>query len=207
MLVLLIICVAMIRLWGIKLFCLKKTQMEIQKKIKKHCKKSNFVAITREVAKDWDFISRGYIVDYSNNFVVMQTTDDFMLNGFIIFPTSHITHLRRNKNDKYYDEITKSENDKRNFGISTKVDISYWKTLFNTFLNNEMNIIIECEKPSKKTFTIGKVKKLTKKAVFIHYFGATGFLDKKLTKIKFKNISKVTFADRYTTTFGKYVRT
>jgi len=64
---------------------------------------------------------------------------------------------------------------------------------------------VECEYMKNPTFTIGPIIKVGDRSVEITYFDATGKLDKKPTKIKYKDISQVRFATRYTKVFKKYV--
>ncbi len=177
---------------------------KVQKKIKDFYENQKFARITRKVAKDWNELSRGYIVDFSNSFVVIQECDDFRLLGFNILPIKDFKKIRYNKNDKYYDKIMLLENEKENIGIKTKVDLTDWKSIFNSLKENNKNIVIECENPKISSFTIGPIKRITNKSVFIQYFNATGLLDNKPTKIKYKNITKIMFDDRYIDIFSKY---
>ena len=180
--------------------------MSIEDKIKEHCKSKKFSRITRDVTDVWDELSNGYIVDYSKNFVVIQESDDFKLLGFNIFPTQHISRIRYNNQDRYYDKILAWENEKDKLGLRTKVDLTNWKTIFKTFQKKKKNVIVECENPDIETFTIGTVKRVTDKSVFILYFDALGLLDDKPTRIDYDNISKVKFDDRYIEIFSKYTR-
>ena len=175
-------------------------------KIKEHFENLKFSRITREVAEDWDEISRGYIVDFSKDFVVLQETDDFKALGFCIIPIQQITQIRYNNYDRYYDKIMTWENEKINIVLKTKVDLTSWKTIFKTFQRKKMNIIVECENPEIGSFTIGKVKRVTDKNVSILHFDAAGFIDEKPTKVDNENITKVIFDDRYINVFKKYIR-
>lgn len=55
--------------------------------------------------------------------------------------------------------------------------------------------------------SVGAIVKIANKSVQIHHFDADGYLRKKPTKIKFKEITKVIFDDRYLDVFNKYIRT
>jgi len=165
-----------------------------------------FTRITRKVSDDSEFLSRGYVVDCSNDFVVIQETDDFKLLGFDILPISQIIKIRYNNHDRNYDKIMDWENEKTSLGLKTKIDLTDWKTIFKTLQKKNMNIIVECESPDISSFTIGPVNKVTDKSVFVLNFDASGFLDEKPTKIDFQNISKIMFDDRYIDIFCKYIR-
>ncbi|TYA56793.1 hypothetical protein [Formosa maritima] len=179
---------------------------EMREKIKDFYENQKFARITRKVADDWDELSRGYIVDFSNDFVVIQECDDFRLLGFNILLIKDFKQIRHNNNDKYYDKIMLLENEKKNIGIKTKVDLTDWKSIFQSLRKNKKNVVVECENPEIDSFTIGPIKRISDKSVFIQYFNATGFLDEKPTKIEFKNITKIMFDDRYVDIFSKYTR-
>jgi len=180
--------------------------MKIKEKIKKHHQDQKFARITRRIAKEWNEVSRGYIVDYSADFVVLQETDDFKLLGFNILPVGHLLDIRYNHHDKYYDKIMSWEKEKDKIGLRTKVNLTSWKTIFKTFQKKKMSVIVECEDPKINSFTIGQIKRITDKNVSILYFDAAGFLDEKPTRLKFQDITKVTFDDRYVDVFSKYTR-
>ena len=137
---------------------------------------------------------------------MLQDSDDFKLLGYCIIPIKHIKRIRYNKHDRYYDKIMDWENEKKNLGISTKIELKSWRQIFEDFQKRNMNIIVECENPEIGSFTIGPVVKVSDRSVHILYFDAAGYIDKKPTKICYKNITKVSFDDRYIEVFSKYIR-
>ncbi len=181
-------------------------KQHMKEKIKHFYENQKFAHIKRKITKGWNELSRGYIVDFSDDFLVMQESDDFRLLGFDILPIKYFKKIRYNKNDKYYDKIMFLENEKKNIGIKTKVDLTDWVSIFNSLKEKNKNVIIECENPEIDSFTIGSIKKVANKSVFIQHFDATGFLDNELTKIRYKNITKIIFDDRYIDVFSKYTR-
>ena len=178
----------------------------MQEKIKDFYDNQKFARIKRKIDEDFEKISRGYIVDFSNEFVIIQECDDFKLLGFNIIPINNIIEIRYNNNDKYYDKIMSLENEKKNIGLKTKVNLNDWKTIFQSLRKNKKNVIVECENPEIDSFTIGPIKRVTEKNVFIQYFNASGLLNEKFTKIEFVAITKIMFDDRYIDVFSKYLR-
>ncbi|MBE9600743.1 hypothetical protein [Pedobacter sp. MC2016-24] len=149
----------------------------------------------------------GYIVDFNEDFVVLQEIDDFNLNGYRIFATSTISKIRYNDYDMYYNDIMEWE------GITDKViyphsiDLTNWNTIFQSVKALGLNAIIENEKPGKEIFAIGPIIKVTDKSVSINSFDPTGLLDKELTKFKWKDITIMQLDNRYINVFSKYLRT
>lgn len=185
---------------------LKHRKMKIRNKIEHHYNERKFSRISRRVAKDWNEVTRGYIVDFSDRFIIVQLTEDFRFAGFNILPIDQIEKIRYNKHDKYYDKIMGWEEQKKNLGTKTNIRLSSWKDIFLSFKKRKKNIIVECEHSKINTFTIGPIVKVGDNSVYIRYFDSAGILDKKPTKIKFKHISKVLFDDRYIDVFSKYVK-
>jgi len=178
----------------------------VLEKIKDHFENKKFARITRKIGKGYTAISRGYIVDYSNNFLILQEDYDFQLIGYNVLPVDQIKNIRFNKNDKYYHKIMIWEGEVEKAGISYKIDLESWQTVFKSIKNHQLNVIVECENPAIGSFTIGPILKANKKLVYIQNFDPGGFLDEKHTTIDFESITKVQFDDRYANIFGKYLR-
>jgi hypothetical protein len=64
-----------------------------------------------------------------------------------------------------------------------------------------------CGKQEKiPNFFIGPIKKSSKNKITIQNYDPGGLLDKKLTSIKYDDITTLKFGDRYSTTFRKYLQ-
>ena len=107
--------------------------MLMKKKIKQYFKNQKYARFTRLLANEHDDTSRGYILDFSEDFIVLQETDDFLAKGYIILPIKYCTRVSSDKHDRYYDKIMKWEKEKKKIGLKTKVDLSDWKSIFKTF--------------------------------------------------------------------------
>jgi len=142
----------------------------MDKKVKKFEKYLQKCIDTQEVVKiyrdvtDGESDLYGYIVDKSDDFLVIHNENEFLLDGYTIIRKDQFDYIRC---DEY--------------------------------------VTVECEYMKNPTFTIGPIIKVGDRSVEITYFDATGKLDKKPTKIKYKDISQVRFATRYTKVFKKYV--
>ncbi len=181
-------------------------EMNIEKRLKKHLDKKRFARVSRSISKNRLEISRGFILDYSDELILLQGTDDFQIQGFVVFEKAAIKEIRYNKNDKYYDKILDWEGIKKELGILTKVNISSWKKLFKSLKKKNKNVIIECEHPKIDQFIIGEILEVGKKKLSILYFNAAGVWDEKPTKVKYKDITKVMYDDPYVEVFSKYTR-
>jgi len=180
--------------------------MTIHDKIKFHHDNKRFARVTRQVADDCMEVSRGYIVDYSENFIILQETDDFKVFSYLALPIAQISTIRFNSHDRFYDKIMVLEKEIENISLPHKIDLSSWQTIFKSIKTIGLNVIVECENPNIDTFTIGPITKTTKNLVYILYFDPTGFIDEKPTSIDYESITKVMFDDRYINVFSKYIR-
>lgn len=180
--------------------------MKIQKKIERNFKEKRYSKITRKISKKEAVINEGYILDYSDRFILMQEEHDFTFRGFWILESSKIKKFRYNKYDKYYDFIIESEGLKKNLKVKTKVKLSSWETILTSLQEAKKHIIVECEHRKRDQYIIGEIIKVTSKSVSILYFSPEGILDKKPTKVKYKNITKISFDDKYVDIYSKYLR-
>ncbi len=178
---------------------------KIIEKLDKHCKEKLYVRLTRKKG-GYEGISTGYIVDKSNDFILLQESDEFRILGYQIIPINTIKHVRYNKNDKTYDNIIRQEKLFDKVKSKYKIDLSDWKSILTDIKKTGLTVISECEHPELNYFCIGNIMRINEKSLSIRYFNAQGFLDKKNTKHKFKDITKLSFDDHYANVFSKYVK-
>ncbi len=162
--------------------------------------------MTRQIADDYTEVSRGYVVDYSKDFIILQETDDFRVFSYLVLPVAQIKDIRFNSHDKFYDKIMVWEKEIEKVSLPHKIDLTNWQTIFKSIKSIGLNVIVECENPSIDTFTIGPIIKIKKTLVYILYFSPTGFIDEKPTSVDYNSITKVMFDDRYINVFSKYIR-
>lgn len=187
-----------------------KGKQEILTKIREHCSNNLYARISRigKANSKFSEVSRGYILDYSNDFLLFREEEDFLFTGLNIIPIKYVKAIRYNANDKYCDHINKSEYDITEFQLddSIKIDLTSWESIFESLMNSKKIVISECEKLKHGYFAIGDIKKFNKKFVFINHFDAEGNRDKELVKHKYNWITKITFDDNYSKVFSKYIK-
>lgn len=175
-------------------------------KIRVHCNNKRYSKIKRQFAEGTFENKNGYIVDYSNDFIVLQEVDDFVIRGYLIIPIQTIKEIRLNNSDKYFEKIYQKEGITEKIEKKHKIDLTNWETIFKSIKKLDFNVIIQNETPNDNTFDIGPIIKITKKSVYIRYFDATGLLDDDLTKIDWDFITLVNFDDIYINTLSKYLK-
>ncbi len=176
----------------------------IADKLKLHL--NNYVKITRTIAPGVDETSSGYILDFTDDLLLLQETDDFALDGYCILPVKQIKKIRHNKFDKCYKQIMIAEGEAAKVGIGYKIDLTTWPSVFKSIQAAKLNVIVEVEDPANKIFSIGPILKITNKKIHIEYFDPEGFIMAIPDKINFDDITKLKFDDRYINVFSKYLR-
>lgn len=177
---------------------------KILEKIEKHHAEKLYVRLTRKKG-DFEGISTGFILDKSNDFILFQESDEFKILGYQIIPINTIKHIRYNKNDKTYERILNEEGLLKEVKSKHKIDLTDWISISNDIKKTKLPIISECEHPKLNYFCIGRLEHVNKKSISIKYFNAQGILNKKNTKHKFENITKLSFDDHYANVFSRYL--
>ena len=177
---------------------------KIIEKLTKHHTEKLYTRLTRKFGS-LEKISSGFIVDKSDDFILLQETDDFRILGYQIIPIKTIKHVRYNENDKTYERILREEGLLSEVKSKYSIDLTDWNTLCNDIKQTGLTIISECEHPKYDYFCIGELISVNKKSISIRYFDAAGKLDKENTKHSFNKITKISFDDHYANIFSKYV--
>jgi hypothetical protein len=175
--------------------------------LQRHIDKKDFVKIIRTFKGREEDIS-GFMLMYSNDFILLQIDNELMRNGYAVIPKHQFDSIRCNRYDRTLKKIYKQEGLlNTQYGIDQPISLKSWQELFSSLKKLDYHIIVECEDKDEPDFNIGPIKSIYKDKVGIQYYDPTGRLDNKPTTIKFSDITIVRFGDRYSTTFRKYLRT
>jgi hypothetical protein len=174
--------------------------------LQKHIDKKDFVKINRTF-KDREENISGFILSLSENFLLLQVDNAFILDNYTIIPKDHFYNVRCKKYDIKLKKIYKEEGllDTQ-YGIQQSISLKNWQDIFVNLKKLDYHIIVECEDKEDPDFVIGPIKRVNKDSVSIQYYDPIGNLEDKLTNVKFKDITIVKFGDGYTTTFRKYLK-
>ena len=181
-------------------------KMDILEKIKYNHQNKIYSKVYRKVGKGNTVRSNGYIVDYSESYILLQETFDFEIGGYLVIPINTISKIVLNANDKYYHKIMQLEGLTDKIINKHKLDLTSWESIFKSIRKLNLNVIIENENPDDSSFDIGIIEKITKNSVYLRYFDAKGYLSIEPTKIVWNLITIAQFDDKYTNTFSKYLR-
>lgn len=179
------------------------TEKEFKKLIQKHIDKVNFVKVILE----GDSSIFGFIVKYSDEFLMIEETYDFSLAGTKIVPYEKVKSIRHNKFDKVSKMIFAEEGlIKFNQKIIDKTSLKDFESLFKSIKKQNFHCIVESRKKKIGFFSIGKILDVNEKSVTIQNYDVAGKIYEKPDEISFKSIELVNFNDNYSKTFRKYLK-
>jgi len=179
--------------------------MKFSKKIAIAIKEKRLVKIYRYFTSE-ELIITGFILDSSDDFILLQNESDFLLDGYSIIRINDIEKIRYGKYEKYFEMMLEKEGIIKDIGIDDGIELQNPQSIFNSIKLKKLYVITECQKENDGRFIIGPIERSNKKSLEIRYFDATGYLEKKLTKLKFKDITTIQIDTRYLNYFSKYLR-
>ena len=143
-----------------------------------------------------------YILDHSDKLFMGVEEDDFMLDGFQIRKISDLNKIEI-KNDLCA-KINEETNILANI-CKPDVDISSWKTVFESLKALNIFIIVENEKlDGESIFYMGYITEIKKTSVIFSHIDADGEWYDNI-EIPYSDVTSVTFNDRYSKTWQKYL--
>jgi hypothetical protein len=181
----------------------KYSEREFKKLIQKHIRNIDFVKVTL----DDDSAIHGFLVKLSDDFLMMEETNDFTLAGTKIVPYHRVRGIRNNIYDKVSKAIYADEKlIQFNEDIIKKTNLDSPESLFKSIKKQNFHCIVESTKNKKFLFSIGEIIDITTRTVLINNYDPAGRINKKPRKISFKNIDLINFNDNYSKVFRKYLK-
>jgi len=141
-----------------------------------------------------------YPNEVNDTFLLAQEEDDFILDGYFI---RKITHLK-----KVEMRLDLCHEINECFGITEQiahpgVDISSWKSIFESLMKKDTYVIIEDCIGGK--IAIGVIEKVLKSKLYFKRFNAKGIWDEKIMEIPYSSITGVEWGTRYDVMWKKYL--
>ena len=146
------------------------------------------------------YYSYCYPIEVNSKFLLGQEEDDFLLDGYSIRKISQLSKVVV-KDDKC-NKINKK------FGITNQVknpniDISNWKSIFESL--KELNTYIIIEDEINDEFAIGIIEKVFDNKLYFRSFDADGIWDEDVIEFKYSHITSVSWDTRYANYWKRYL--
>ena len=142
----------------------------------------------------------GYPVCVAKDLFLMAVDDDFILNGFKVRRLRDIFVIQ--DRNGMYQAIAEKEG-LTDFEVPD-VDITDWPSVFTSLQRLGKHIIVEREY-EPDFFWLGIIEAVGEDHVLLRHYDADGIWQEPVS-ISFREITSVTFDDRYVNVFSKYVR-
>lgn len=143
-------------------------------------------------------------VAMNNTLFLGAKEDDFVLDGYSVRRFQDAVKARCKK--VLHDDILKKE------GVIEQVqppniDLTSWETVFRSLEKENRNIAVERESLHEKEceYIIGRIEKVGKKSIHIRHFDANGIWQNIPYRMSYKEITSVSFGNRYVEVFSKYL--
>ncbi len=141
-----------------------------------------------------------YILGSSNNLFYVANEEDFIINGFEIRNISDLDFIDINRSAcSKINEINKLLANLN----APNIDLCSWETVINSIKKLNKYCIIQNEYDDM--YYIGEIIRVTKDNVYFKHFDSFGKWEEELYQIPLSSITSISFDDRYSTTWQKYL--
>lgn len=178
---------------------------DIKEQLLEHINHARYIQINRDEIDD-DSLS-GIPLSIGNRLLLIKFYYDFSFDGFKILRMQDLTEVRYNATDKFVEKILIEEGLISEEQQSIIKNLDHWKDTFLELKTLNKNIIVELEDydGDDLSFFIGKIIEVNNDFISFRHFNSIGEWEEKPEKIFYKDISIVTFDDRYSSIISKYV--
>jgi hypothetical protein len=148
----------------------------------------------------------GFVVERGPELLLLHRLDDFDLAGYALLRLDDVTAARSEDVEAFTVRVLRDEDQLRHVGPpDPPVPVSSWGDAFEALRASRRIVIVESEEFEQEEFYIGRIVRVQDDAVVVHHFDAIGTWDDEPTAIRFADITRVRFDERYTTVFEPYV--
>lgn len=173
----------------------------MKEKLNKHIARSSNIKIYLDIEGEKNTF-HGIPVLLSGSLVAFHELYEFHFFGYRIVPLKYIAKIRRSKHETTYQRILKSTGELKSHTTPSWLRIRSWKSLFTSLKKNEICACVE----TANVFAIGEIHANTDKAVVLNSFDSHGEWCNPKHKIKYSEISEVSFGGEYSETFNNYMK-
>lgn len=172
-------------------------------KIKEYIKDFSQIYIYRDDIDD-DGIA-GIPLKINNDFLLILYLYDFVFDGYKVLTLDDITEWRGNQIEEFHDYILAQEGTVKNADRLENLNIDSWKNIFGFLQNHQKMIDISLEREEeKRNFFVGKVDEVFEDSIMLREISVTGEYKNRRKRIYYKDITLISFGNRYSEMLDKY---
>jgi len=162
----------------------------------------NLISIRRE--KIDDRRTQAFLINYSNELILIKYVYDFILDGLMVLRCSDISEIKSDKTDLLQTQILKDEGTYSDVDFHTKCDLSSWRSAFSSLAPLNRFITVEDENPEYPLFYLGEVRDIGIESVSILGFSGAANWDDETSEIYYEDISCVQTGNNYANVYERY---
>lgn len=176
--------------------------MEYQNVIKSCIVSKKQITIEREEVDDEPITAIPIMM--SEQLLLIHYLYDFCTDGYKVLCIPDITKVERGKIEEFHDEIICKEG-MLNLLCAPKVSICSWKDFFDSMVKENRLIDVSLEKVQNgKNFFVGKVRATNENFIELQEMDGLGNYKRGISKLFYKDITLVSFGNRYSELLDKY---
>ncbi|MBO6620289.1 MAG: hypothetical protein JJ892_13235 [Balneola sp.] len=149
---------------------------------------------------------QGFLLDYSDEIILLQYISDFRMDGLMILKRSDITEIESDKTDSFQTQILKDDGifDKIQFNTVYKVDNLHCFFLSLKKINEKELVILENETSDPPIFCLGRVEMIGRKSISIKSFSGRAKWKEESEIFDFNDINSVQIQSSYIKGYQRY---
>lgn len=162
----------------------------------------NLVSIERKYI-DQNSI-QGFILDESDELLLVQYVYDFRCDGLLVLSKSDITKVVSTKTDKFQTKLIKNLKLLDNQLLATNYNIQSWREFFRSIKSHHKYVIVEQERFEDPVFTIGRIERNLKSHIKMRHFTGIARWGDELQDINYGDITRCQVASNYINVYERY---
>lgn len=147
---------------------------------------------------------QAFLLDYSENLVLVRYVYDFILDGLMVLRRSDISEIKSDKTDLFQTQILKDEGVYSEVEFDAKCSLDSWKSVFSTLGASHRFVTIEDENPEYPLFYLGEIRNMGEESLSIAGFSGAANWDDEVSEVYYEDISCVQIGNNYANVYERY---
>jgi hypothetical protein len=162
----------------------------------------DLVSIYREDIDDHSI--QGFVLESSQQLVVLQYVYDFHLDGLMVLRVDDISEVEVSATSVFQKGLLAQEGLEDQVPFESRFELQNWRTLISQLAKEHPLMILECEAGEEKDFLIGRVEEITTTGVrFKHFSGAATWADSPV-QLKYGDITCCQVGSNYANFYQRH---
>ncbi len=155
---------------------------------------------------DADCPVEGYLLDYSDEWLLVRCVVDFHLDGYTLLRPKDVCRIRRRA--RMCDRLLRAEGvTKEDIFAGLTLDLKTTEFLLKDLKARAEIIIVDCEYSSEDAYLyIGRPKRVGKLSVSMRWFDVNARWQPECVKVPYSAISTIRFDCEYSHVYSKYLQ-